>query len=137
MNAITVTGRLTRDVDFRTTPTGTNVCSFGIAVQRDYKNANGQYDADFFNVIAWRGTADFIRQYFAKGKAIEITGKLQSRSYTDQQGNKRIAVEIVADKAGFALTESSGKTAAAQLPETPQSLDNDFVDCAADEEYPF
>lgn len=133
MNIIAVTGRLTSDVDFRTTPGGTNVCTFGIAVQRDYKNSSGGYDADFFTVVAWRNTADFVRQYFGKGKPIEVSGKLQSRSYTDKDGNKRTVVEIVADKVGFTIIDSKGKPDAGNS----GALDPDFAAPAADEDYPF
>lgn len=133
MNNVAVTGRLTSDVDFRTTPGGTNVCTFGIAVQRDYKNSNGGYDADFFTVVAWRNTADFVRQYFGKGKPIEVSGKLQSRSYPDKDGNKRTVVEIVADKIGFTISDSKGKPDASNS----GALDPDFAVPAADEDYPF
>lgn len=132
MNSVILTGRLCSDVDFRTTPSGVNVCTFRLAVQRDYKSADGRYEADFVNVVVWRSTADFVRQYFGKGKPVEISGRLQSRSYTDKQGDKRYIVEVVADKVGFVP-----ETKSRDIPPESQQLDSDFADPAPDEDYPF
>lgn len=133
MNIVTLTGRLCSDVDFKTTPAGVNVSTFRIAVQRDYKSADGRYEADFVNVVAWRNTADFVRQYFGKGKPIEIAGRLQSRSYTDKQGEKRYLVEVIADKVGF-VPETKSRDVP---PESPQQLDSGFAEPAPDDDYPF
>lgn len=133
MNIVTLTGRLCSDVDFKTTPGGVNVSTFRIAVQRDYKSADGKYEADFVNVVAWRNTADFVRQYFVKGKPIEVCGRLQSRSYTDKQGEKRYIVEIIADKVGF-VPETKNR----DIPsESPQQLDSGSAEPAPDNDYPF
>ena len=133
MNIVTLSGRLCSDVEFKTTPSGANVSTFRLAVQREYKNSDGKYEADFFNVQAWRGSADFVRQYFGKGKPIEISGRLQSRSYTDKQGEKRYVVEVIADKVGFVP-----ETKSRDIPvETPQQLDSGFAEPAPDDTYPF
>ena len=96
-NTVVVTGRLTADPEIRQTPKGDSVTTIGIAVPRKFSKDK----TDFFDVVAWRKTAEFIGQYFAKGKWIEINGSIQSRVFTDKNGVKRKAVEIVADDAGF------------------------------------
>lgn len=101
LNRITITGRLTDDPELRETPNGVSVTSFSIANQRDYKNAAGERDTDFFNVTAWRATAEFVTQYFSKGSLITVDGRLETRRYTDKEGNNRVAVEIKADNVYF------------------------------------
>lgn len=114
MNKAILIGRLATDVDYRTTQNGTSASSFRIAVQRRYKNANGTYDADFISVVAWRSTADFISKYFHKGDMIGISGTIQTRSYTAQDGSKRSVTEVIADEAEFVGSKSNGRTAAEQ-----------------------
>lgn len=101
LNRITMTGRLTADPELRKTPSDISVTSFSIANQRNYKNASGERDTDFFNIVAWRKTADFVCQYFSKGSMVTIDGRLESRKYTDKEGNNRTAIEIVADNVFF------------------------------------
>lgn len=95
MNVVAVIGRLVDDPQLRQTPGGKNVATFRIACNRK------KDEADFFNVVAWDKTADFICRYFQKGAQIGITGRLQSRNYQDKQGNKRNTVEIVAQQVSF------------------------------------
>lgn len=97
-NKVILGGRLTKDVELKQTPNGVKVAQFGIAVNR--RSGNEQV-TDFFNVTAWRGTAEFITKFFRKGSSICITGSIQTRSWTDNEGNKRSVVEIVADEASF------------------------------------
>ncbi len=102
LNKIILGGRLTADPELKTTPSGVSVTSFTVAVNRRFGGKEGeQAQADFFNVTAWRATAEFITRYFHKASSICIVGSIQTRSWTDQQGQKRFATEIVADEAYF------------------------------------
>lgn len=94
-------GRLTHDPELRRTQSGTPVCSFSIACERDFKNANGERDTDFFDCVAWRQTAEFVSQYFTKGRMAIVEGRLQNRDWTDKEGNKRRSTEIIASSVYF------------------------------------
>ena len=102
INKIVLGGRLTSDVELRQTPQGTSVVTFAIAVNRKGKDAQ----ADFINCQAWRQTAEIISKHFKKGSAICVTGSIQNRTWTDQQGNKRYATDIVVDEAFFVDSKS-------------------------------
>ena len=98
MNRIVLAGRLTRDPELRYTTSGIAVASLCIAVDRTTKNENGEYDTDFFDITAWRQTAEFAQKYLGKGRLIGVDGRLQNRSWVDQvTGQKRTKAEIVAD----------------------------------------
>ena len=101
LNRITVMGRLTSDPELKTTTSGANVTSFTIACDRDFKNGSGEKETDFIEVVAWRNTAEFICNHFARGKMAVVSGRLQIRNYTDKDGNKRKAAEIVCDAIYF------------------------------------
>ena len=102
LNKIFIMGRLTRDPELRHTQTGTAVASFTLAVDRDFKDKEtGEKKADFINVVAWRSTAEFVSRYFTKGRMAVVEGRLQIRDYTDRDGNKRTAAEVVADNVYF------------------------------------
>ena len=94
-------GRLTKDPEKMTVGQGTALTRFTIAIQRKFKNANGEYEADFINCVAWRKTGEFINKYFNKGKKIAVEGMIQTRKYEDKQGNNRTAVDVVVDQAEF------------------------------------
>ena len=96
LNVIAIMGRLVRDPEMRQTTTGKNVASFRVAVDRGSKDANGQNQTDFFDVVAWNKTAEFVCKYFQKGSLIAIDGRLQSRNYQDKSGSNRTAIEISA-----------------------------------------
>lgn len=100
MNKSILVGRLTKDVELKTTQGGESVCSFTIAVNRKFKNAEGNYDADFINCVAWRGQAEFLSKYFEKGSMVGIVGTIQTRSY-DSDGHKVWVTEVVADEISF------------------------------------
>lgn len=106
MNKVILSGRIASDIEMRTTQSGTSAASFRIAVQRRFRNANGVYEADFINCVAWRNTADFIAKYFAKGNGIEIEGSIQTRSYTAQDGSNRYVTEVLVDNCEFPKGES-------------------------------
>lgn len=101
LNHITVMGRLVADPELKTTPSGVSVCSFRVACDRDYKPKDGERETDFINVTAWRSTADFVGKFFTKGRMVVVDGRLQIRPYTDKEGNKRTAAEIVAGSVYF------------------------------------
>lgn len=101
MNKITIIGNLTRDPEIAETPTGVTVCKFAVAVNRNYKDDNGEVVTDFFNVVAWRTLAETCGKYLRKGKKVAIVGTLQNRSYTDRDGIKRYVTEIIAEEAEF------------------------------------
>ena len=96
LNRITLVGRLTRDPELRTTSTGKDVVEFSIAVNKRIKPADGA-DADFFRVKAWGQTASYVGEYIGRGRLVAVDGRLESRKYTDKEGNTREIVEIVAD----------------------------------------
>ena len=103
LNKVVLAGRLTSDPELKQTPTGISVVSFSLAINRR-RGRNDQGDAqqtDFINLVAWRQTAEFISKYFRKGSALCVTGSIQTRSWTDQQGQKRYATEVVVDEAMF------------------------------------
>lgn len=106
MNKAIIVGNLTKDPEQRTTANGTAVTSFTVAVRRRYKDADGNYQADFINCVAWRGTAEFIAKYFTKGLKIGVIGTIQTRTYDDQNGNRRYVTEVVVDEAEFVTSKA-------------------------------
>lgn len=95
MNKTILMGRITKDIELKLTPSGVAVCNFSIAVYKDKETS------DFFDIVAWKKTAEHIKQYFCKGQMIAIVGRLQTRTWQDDKGNKRKSVEVVADEAHF------------------------------------
>lgn len=113
LNVVAIMGRLVADPELRTTQQGTNVCTFRIACERSYTQKGQQRQADFVDIVAWGKTAEFICKFFLKGSMIAIDGSLQTRNYQDKQGNKRTAVEVVANNISFAGAKAADKPAAA------------------------
>lgn len=101
LNKIFIMGRLTRDPELRRTQGGNAVTSFALAVDRDFKSADGTKETDFIDVVAWRNTAEFAAKYFTKGRMAVVEGRLQMRDWTDKEGNKRRSAEVVADNIYF------------------------------------
>ena len=140
MNVVCLMGRLTADPELRQTPNGTSVCSFSVAVNRAFSGANGERQADFINCVAWRQTAEFISRYFRKGSAICICGSLQTRSWTDTNGSKRYATEVVADEINFVERKSDSPrnddyqapAFGGQMMDAPK-----FEEIAGDDDLPF
>lgn len=114
LNRTIMMGRLTRDPELRKTQTGTPVCSFSIACDRGFKNASGEKETDFFDCVAWRQTAEFVSQYFTKGRMVVVEGRLQNRNWTDKEGNKHRTTELIVDNAYFG--DSKPKDAGAGEP---------------------
>ena len=102
LNHITIMGRLTKDPELRRTGSGTAVASFTVAVDRDFSNKDsGEKETDFIDCVAWRQTGEFVSKYFSKGRMAVVSGRLQIRSWTDKDGNKRRTAEVVADNVYF------------------------------------
>lgn len=101
LNKIFIMGRLTRDPELRRTQGGNAVTSFALAVDRDFKSADGTKETDFIDVVAWRNTAEFAAKYFTKGRMAVVEGRLQMRDWTDKEGNKRRSAGVVADNIYF------------------------------------
>lgn len=101
MNKVILVGNLTRDPELTETPTGVSVCRFSVAVTRDYANAEGTREADFFNITVWRGRAENCGKYLKKGNKVAIVGSLQTRSYEDKDGIKRTVTDVIANEVEF------------------------------------
>ena len=111
LNRIIIMGRLVADPELRTTPTGTPVATVRLAVDRDFKNKQtGERETDFINVVAWRQTAEFVSRFFTKGRMAVVEGRLQIRPYTDRDGNKRTAAEVVAENIYFGDSRRDGES---------------------------
>lgn len=122
MNKVELIGRLTKDAELKTTSSGINYCNFIIAVDRKFKDANGNRQADFIACVAWRTTADFISKYFKKGNRIAVVGSIQTRTYEDQNGQKKLVTEVIVDEAEFVESKYSGNgNAQAERPTTAES----------------
>ena len=101
LNKIFLMGRLTRDPELNRTQGGTPVARFTLAVERDFKDQNGQREADFIDCVAWRQSGEFVCKYFTKGRMAVVDGRLQLRDWTDREGNKRRSAEVGVDSVRF------------------------------------
>lgn len=138
LNKAIIAGRLTSDPELKSTPSGVPVTSFTVAVNRSYRAKNGEApQADFINVTAWRQTAEFITRYFHKSSSICIVGSIQTRSYTDKQGQKRYATEVVADEAHFVDAKGSSGAAESHTAEAGAEAPAGYVDSGGDDDMPF
>lgn len=131
MNKVMLSGRIASDIDVKSTPSGASVVKFSLAVNRRFKGADGNYETDFINCVAWRVCADFIGKYFDKGEPIEIVGNIQTRSY-DKDGNKVFVTEVIVDEASFVVgnkkvnsTQEEAKKAESILDEAGFTLSSD------------
>lgn len=121
LNVVAIMGRLVADPELRTTQQGTNVCTFRIACERSYTPKGQQRQADFVDIVAWGKTAEFICKFFQKGSMIAIEGSLHTRNYQDKQGNKRTAVEVLANNISFAGAKAADKPAARDFDQQTQN----------------
>lgn len=130
MNRAFLVGNLTRDPELRKTQTDVSVCTFSIACNRRFANANGQREADFLNIVVWRAQADNCYQYLRKGSRVAVAGSIQTRSYEAQDGSRRYVTEIVADEVEFL-----GNNAAHA--ESEPAADYDNMTPVVDDDLPF
>lgn len=107
MNKVVLVGRLTKDPEIKLTSNQTQFCNFTLAIDRKFKDANGQRQADFISCVAWKQTAVFIQKYFKKGNRIGVAGSIQTRSYDDQNGQKHFVTEVVIDEAEFVESQNN------------------------------
>ena len=138
-NKAILIGRLVADPELRTTPSGANVATFRIAVNRSF-TSGGERKADFLNVVCWRQQVEFVCHYFSKGKLIGVDGSIQTRDYTDRDGNKRNAFEIVAERVFFVDAKSAGAAAETHpeaVAETPPAAPDPDLTAADDTDLPF
>lgn len=110
MNVVCIMGRIATDIELRHTQNGVATSTFRVAVDRDFRDKDGNKRTDFLNVVCWRGTAEFISKYMGKGRLVGVTGRLQVRDYTDKDGNKRTVTEIVASDVYFGDSKKEQKT---------------------------
>ena len=123
LNHVVIMGRMVRDPELRQLDNGTSVTSFSVAVERNYVDkTTNERQADFLNVVAWRQTADFVCKYFHQGDMIALEGSLQSRKYTDKDGNNRIAIEIIASNISFCGGKNGGNANTATTNDTPATM---------------
>lgn len=149
LNVVAIMGRLVADPELRTTGNGINVCSFRIACDRNFAQKGQERQADFIDVVAWRQSAEFICKYFQKGSLIAVEGSLQSRQYQDKNGNKRTAVEVLANQINFAGGKKPGgqpvddggeappKDYREPAPAYSQGSADDFAVISDDDDLPF
>ena len=142
-NKVIMIGNLVADPELKQTPNGVSVTSFRIAVSRRFTRAGEQPQADFFDVVAWRQTAEFVTRFFTKGRSILVSGSLQTRSWTDNNGTKRISYEIVADECTFVDKRTDapavgGRDSVGEMPSySSPKMDGSFEELSADDELPF
>lgn len=119
MNKFIIMGRITRDLELKTAPSGVTVCQFCVAVDRNYQKKGEERKADFFNVVAWREKAEFVSKYFGKGRMILIEGEMQTRQYTDKNGNPATWYEVIADNIYFTGEKPARQEPPTDLPPEP------------------
>ncbi len=119
LNCAVIMGRLTADPELRTTNNGTSVTSFTVAVDRSFVRPGEERQTDFINVVAWRQSAEFVSRYFHKGSMIAVQGAIQTRNYEDKNGNRRTAVEIVAERVSFCGSKNESNTGSTRYDNTP------------------
>lgn len=129
MNNVSLIGRLTADPELRHTQSDLAMTRFSIAVDRNYTKQGEEKQADFINIVAWRQTAEFICKYFVKGQRIALTGRIQTGSYTDKDGNKRSTFDVVAENVEFCEPKKSNKNNG--------NIESNYVDMPSDDDMPF
>ena len=134
MNKVILVGNLTKDPELSETPSGVAVCKFSLAVSRDFTNAEGNRDTDFFNITVWRGRAENCGKYLKKGNKVAIVGSLQTRSYEDKDGIKRNVTDIIASEVEFLTPKQSGQEEESVVSVTRQRPQLEAID---DNQLPF
>lgn len=148
LNKVILMGNLTADPEFKTTPSGVSVTTFTVAVGRRFVKPGDEVTADFIRVTCWRQQAEFVSKYFTKGRAIVVVGSLQTRSWTDQNGQKRFATDVVADEVYFAGSSQGanqsneggvfyGAEPIANTNAAPQTTGAGFEELATEDDLPF
>ena len=128
LNRTALMGRFTHDPEMKRTPTGVPVASFSLAVERDFKDANGEKQTDFIDCVAWRNTAEFICKYFTKGRMAVIDGRLQVRTWKDKDGKNRRTTEVVVENAYFADSKMDAANTSARVQPQFTEIGEEFDD---------
>lgn len=131
MNSVSLVGRLTKDPELIATASGVNKCSFSIAVNRNFKNSQGEYEADFISCVAWKGQAEFVSKYFGKGNLIGVLGRLQTRIWDGADGNKQFRTEVIVSEVTFIEKKKDGK------PNQTTTIESEELIEVYDEDLPF
>lgn len=142
LNVAVLMGRLCADPEPKVTPNGISVTSFTLAVDRSYQKSGQDRQCDFIDIVVWRSTADFVCKYFTKGQLIAVQGSIQTRTYTDRDGNKRKAFEVVADNVHFAESKRDGNSHNGNNntynePQYPTGDTGDFEEIPSSDDLPF
>ena len=137
MNKVILVGNLTRDPELSETPSGIAVCRFSIAVSRDYANADGTRETDFFNITVWRGRAENCGKYLKKGNKVAVVGSLQNRSYEDKDGIKRNVTDVVANEVEFLTPKSAQGEASDDAPVSSARRERPQLEAIDDNQLPF
>ncbi|MDE9877851.1 single-stranded DNA-binding protein [Staphylococcus pseudintermedius] len=142
INRVVLVGRLTKDPEFRTTQSGVEVATFTLAVNRNYKNKNGEQQADFINCIVFRKQAENVNNYLNKGNLAGVDGRLQSRSYENQEGRRVFVTEVVCDSVQFSESKNNNQSNNQQQRGQAPAQDNPFTNAnnpidIDDEDLPF
>lgn len=145
LNKVILMGRITRDIELKYTQSNTAVCSFSVAVERNFARQGEERQTDFINVVAWRQQAEFVSKYFGKGRMINVVGSLQTRTWDDQNGQKHYATEVIAEEINFCgepKQDGSGARPAQNFqPQpnfgVPQSEPSGFQPIDIDDDLPF
>jgi len=136
MNKVILVGNLTRDPELTETPSGVAVCRFAIAVSRDYANADGNRETDFFNITVWRGRAEVCGKYLKKGNKVAVVGSLQTRSYEDKDGIKRNVTDVIASEVEF-LTPKNAQSDSDDAPVVSARRERPQLEAIDDNQLPF
>mgnify|MGYP001020164243 CR=1 FL=1 len=150
INSVVLVGRLTKDPELRYTPSNQAVATFSLAVNRNFKSQNGEREADFINCVIWRQQAENLANWVKKGALIGITGRIQTRNYENQQGQRVYVTEVVAENVSFVESAGSGASrdrsegtyyggepVPAQMPQQPRVSEANFEEVAAEDDLPF
>ena len=141
-NKVILIGHLTADPELKTTQSGLSVTSFSIGVNRRNAKDGSPQQVDFINIVCWRQTAEFVKRFFGKGKSILVCGSLQSRTWTDNNGQKRYTLEVVADEVSFVERKSDAQSAVKDQASAPAPYSNagegiSFEEMSTDDDLPF
>ena len=135
-NKVILIGNMTSNPELKQTQSGTSVCSFSIAVNRKFAK-DGEQACDFINIQTWRQTAEFVAKHFTKGKPILVCGQLQTRTWTDNNGQKRYATEVVADEVSFVGSNEDQKKPSPNVPYVPGEYQSQMEEVPTDDSLPF
>lgn len=134
MNIVILIGNITKDIELKKTINGTEAVNFSLAISRQYKNENGEYDTDFINCVAWRKTAELLSKYCSKGSKIAVEGRIQTRSYLDSNENRKYITEVLAENITFLSSNKKNENTSNE--NSVYQIDTDNIELN-DEDLPF